>query len=335
MAKTQKPSAFLKEMTGLKKDLTKSLPKKKPGKSVLIATWNLKAFGNLNEKYANSTGKEPKRDMASLEFITEIVSRFNVIAIQEVMDYLKCLRHMMKLLGPNWGFVMTDTNKGDVGNGERFAFVFDKRNIDISGLACEVVVPKEYLKNKKYSLQEQFARTPYAVSFKSGKKTFVLLTLHVYYGSSASDRVAELSGVAKWAKEWAVDLASWNHSLFVLGDFNIERKEDKAYQAFVSTGLYTPPELEKPPRSFDNTKPKFYDQISWFKNQKDEIGLKFIQGGDFNFNGKVLLLNEIQHDYQKQFAKLRTMLHAGFYLQSQTSQIQHRFPLYEQRQGRF
>lgn len=288
MPKPAKPAGFLKELRALKSDLTKTIPSKKPGKNVLIATWNLKAFGDLNESYANSSGKQPKRDMAALECITEIISRFDVIAIQEVKDNIKCLRHMMKLLGPNWSFIMTDTNKGDCGNGERFAFVFDKRNIDISGLACEIVVPKEFLKNKKYALSEQFARTPYAVSFKAGKSTFVLLTLHIFYGSSASDRVSELSGVARWAKEWAEELKSWSHSLFVLGDFNIERKEDKAYKAFVSTGLYTPPELEKPPRSLADGKPKFYDQISWFANQEDEIALKFVSGGDYNFKGKVL-----------------------------------------------
>lgn len=283
------PAAVQKELAILKSDLSKKIPSKKSKANLLIATWNLKAFGDLNEKFANSKGKEPKRDMTALHCIKEIISRFDIVAIQEVKDNIKALRHLMKLLGPNWSFIMTDTNKGDVGNGERFAFVFDKKKIDISGLACEIVIPFEFLKQKKYDISNQFVRTPYAVSFKANKSTFVLLTLHVIYGKSTADRIPELRAIARWAKEWAKDLASWNHSLFVLGDFNIERKGDEAHKAFTSTGLYTPPELEKPPRSLADGKPKFYDQISWFKkNKEDEIALEFKSGGDYNFKDKVL-----------------------------------------------
>ncbi|MBS1636164.1 MAG: endonuclease/exonuclease/phosphatase family protein [Bacteroidetes bacterium] len=289
MAPSKKPAAFAKELSGLRADLTKTIPAKRSGKNLLIATWNLKAFGDLNEAYANSTAHQPKRDMAALECIAEIVSRFDVVAIQEVKDNLKCLRHLMKLLGPHWAFVMTDTNKGRLGNGERLAFVFDKRRVDISGLACEIVIPAEALSSKRYTLNKQFARTPYAVSFKAGGSTFVLLTLHVYYQAKASGRVNELLSIARWAKDWAGDLKSWNHSLLVLGDFNIERQNDAAWQAFTSTGLYTPPELQKPPRSLVDGKPKFYDQISWFKTtRQDKISLRFNTGGDYNFKGKVL-----------------------------------------------
>jgi endonuclease/exonuclease/phosphatase family metal-dependent hydrolase len=283
------PTLVQKELEILKADLDQKIPAKKFDKNLLIATWNLKAFGDLNENFANSTGKEPKRDMTALLCIKEIISRFDVIAIQEVKDNIKCLRHLMKLLGTDWNFIMTDTNKSDTGNGERFAYIFDKRKVDISGLACEVVIPDEYIKNKKYNLQQQFVRTPYGVSFKAYNHTFVLLTLHVLYGKSTADRVTELSAIAKWAKEWSIDLDTWGHSLFVLGDFNIERKDDDAYKAFTSTGLFTPPELEKPPRSLVDGKPKFYDQISWFKNKKkDAISLEFINGGDYNFKNKVL-----------------------------------------------
>ena len=35
------------------------------------------------------------------------------------------------------------------------------------------------------------ARTPYAVGFRSGKETFILVTLHVLYGESEEERVPE------------------------------------------------------------------------------------------------------------------------------------------------
>ena len=58
--------------------------------------------------------------------------------------------------------------RGDAGNGERMAYLFDTRRIQLSGLACELVVPKEELgKIGTDALQEQFVRTPYAVGFRS------------------------------------------------------------------------------------------------------------------------------------------------------------------------
>jgi len=137
----------------------------------------------------------------------------------------------------------------------------------------------------------QFSKySPYGVGFSVYGNTFVLLSLHIYYGDGTKDRLGELSGIAKWAKEWALELNSWDHSLFVLGDFNIERKDDPAHKAFTSTGLYTPTELESPTRGIAETKTNFYDQISWFKSKKqDNISMKFINGGSYNFKNKVLL----------------------------------------------
>lgn len=48
------------------------------------------------------------------------------IALQEVRGNLKGLRHLMKALGPDWAFLLTDVNRGEAGNDERMAFVFDR-----------------------------------------------------------------------------------------------------------------------------------------------------------------------------------------------------------------
>src|SRR5690606_41403544 len=87
-------------------------------------------------------------------------------------------RHTLKLLGPHWSFILTDVCKGSEGNDERLAFLFDTRKVKLSGLACELVVPNEQVeKIKEGAFNRQFARTPYAVSFKVANKTFILVTL--------------------------------------------------------------------------------------------------------------------------------------------------------------
>jgi hypothetical protein len=136
--------------------------------------------------------------------ITEIVQRFDVVALQEVKGDLKAPANDAETLGPDWQFLMTDVTRGDDGNEERLAFLFDARRIALSGLACELVVPAEQLAAiAPDALKRQFARTPYAVGFRAAAETFVLVTLHVDYAGNAAEREPELKKIAEWMDSWA------------------------------------------------------------------------------------------------------------------------------------
>jgi endonuclease/exonuclease/phosphatase family metal-dependent hydrolase len=286
-----------RELVKLREELDNEVPEKSVDKNLLIATWNIRCFGGLTEKWAVSDSDSPKRNLHALRCIAEIVSRFDVVAIQEVRGNIKSLRHMLKVLGQNWGLILTDVTRGDPGNGERMAFVFDTRRVQMSGLACELVVPEEQLtKIDEDALIKQFARTPYAVSFRAGgspirkPKTFILVTLHVLYGNDAQQRVPELKAIAEWLSDWATSINCYDHNLIALGDFNIDREDDDLYQAFTSTGLQVPADLHDVPRTLfsDPNKPnleKFYDQIAWFtgKNNMPALSMKHIKSGYFNF----------------------------------------------------
>jgi len=297
------PSTIMAELAQLRRDLDQDIPPKVPDRNVLIATWNIRAFGNLTEKWQSDEDDSPRRDLHSLLCITEIVSRFDVIALQEVKGNIKCLRHMLKKLGPNWGLILTDVTRGQPGNSERMAFVFDTRKVHLSGLASELVVPKEQfdhiapdaLERQPDALDRQFARTPYAVSFRSAGKTFILITLHVLYGKRAAERLPELKAIAEWLADWAKDINAWDHNLIALGDFNIDRTGDPLYDAFTSTGLVTPFDLNGVMRTIfsDPQAPnlsKFYDQIAWFMGDHDTpaLSLKYMRGGGFDFLNSAL-----------------------------------------------
>jgi len=285
------PQEVLDAIKVLKSDLGNTIPAKNDN-NVLIATWNIREFGDLTEKWVAPNSSSPKRDLESLLCIIEIIKSFDIIAVQEVQDNIKCLRETMKALGDDWSFLMTDVTQGDKGDGERLAFIFNNKKVKLSGIVCEIVVPEEQLKKNisPDALTTQFARTPYAVSFRVKDKTFVLLTLHVLYGKNLQDRIPELKAIAKWIYEWAKDLKKWGHSLIALGDFNIEKKDDIAYQAFVSTKLYIPEDLENINRTIFN-KVSFYDQIAWFRNSSSEfqINLDYVKGGVYNFKNKILI----------------------------------------------
>ena len=287
---TDQPPAYVQaELNALQASLNDTIPSKQHEQNLLIATWNLRAFGSLTRKWTAGGSDSPKRDLRGLRTICEIVSHFDVVAIQEVVGNLRALRDMMHFLGDNWSFLMTDITLGDAGNNERMAFIFDTNRVKPSGLACELVVPPEWLEQiSEDALRNQFARTPYAVSFRMGTTTFILVTLHVDYGDDSADRIPELTAIARWMTDWAKRSNRWHHNLLTLGDFNIDRKDDALWKAFTSTGLTVPADLHAVPRSIfadpDNpTLDKFYDQIAWFQTNSRKLSMNYIQGGGFDF----------------------------------------------------
>lgn len=293
----QPPEYVLEELAKLQVQLDMEIPSKNLDGNLLIATWNVRALGGLTRKWNASEDDSPKRDLRALRAIAEIVSRFDVIAIQEVRSNLTAIRELCRGLGSHWGYLMTDVTRGRKGNYERMAFIFDTRKIMLSGLACELVVPPERLERiEEGALKRQFARTPYAVGFQTlptpirETTSFVLVTLHVLYGGSPEERLPEVKEIAEWMSDWARSVNAWNSNLIALGDFNIDRKDDPLYQAFTSTGLEIPSDLHRVSRTLfsDPEEPDtdhFYDQIAWFSGENDTpaLNIRYNHGGGLDF----------------------------------------------------
>lgn len=265
------------------------VPARAAGSNLLIATWNLRAFGDLTKAWKTAEGVSPKRNFTDVHLIASVVRRFDVVAVQEVRGNLRALRYLLKILGEEWAFILTDVTLGKAGNNERLAFLFNTTRVKPSGLACELVVPLEQAAGVSAAgLDRQFARTPYAVSFLSSGQTFTLVTLHVNYGKKAAERVPELKAIAKWLASWAEREFGWEHNLIALGDFNIDRHGDPLFEAFTSTGLTPAPQLDGLARTiFDKPGAEhFYDQIAWFtKGQKHRpvLRLEAVAGGQVDF----------------------------------------------------
>lgn len=291
------PENLLPRFQALSDNLDIRIPAKKIGRNLLIATWNIRAFGNLSRVWVSGTEDSPRRDLASVRYIAEIVSRFDVIAIQEVKANIRAFRDMMKVLGPNWSFILTDVTAGSAGNGERMAYVFDTRRVNLSGLASEIVIPQEWLEEiGENALREQFVRSPYAVSFRAESKTFILVTLHILYGKKSKDRIAELKGIARWLSQWASNINAYDQNLIALGDFNIDERGDLLDQTFLAEGLHVPQALQAPEvtRSIFNDD-KYYDQIAWFdgSDNKPKLSMDLISAGNYDF--VPLLWNQDTH----------------------------------------
>ncbi|MCC6410765.1 MAG: endonuclease/exonuclease/phosphatase family protein [Saprospiraceae bacterium] len=284
------PANIMQELLALRTSVREKVPSKRLGENLLIATWNIRAFGNITRKWTSEEGDSPRRDLHSVRAIAEIVRHFDVIALQEVKDNIRGLRDLMEILGRDWSMILTDVNRGDVGNGERMAYLFDTRRVQLSGLACELVVPDEVDNVSTDALSKQFARTPYAVGFRTMNTTFVLVTLHILYGGNARDRIPELRAIAKWLSDWAKRVNSYEQNFIALGDFNIEARGDLLEKTFIAEGLHIPEGLMGHSRSiFDET--KYYDHITWFDgdNNIPRLSMEFTEGGNFDFTDKVFL----------------------------------------------
>lgn len=212
-----------------------------------------------------------------------------MVAVQEVRRETTALRFLLDQL-PGWHVIVSDVTEGGPGNGERLAFLFYSMRVQPSGLVGEIVVPEPVAA----SGPEQFARTPYFASFNRGATEFVLATVHVLWGDNPAARLPEVTAFAQWMRAWADRPKERNRNLLVLGDFNLDRIGNPLYEAFISTGLFPPAELQQVPRTiFDDDKTRhFYDQIAWFSEPTGESLLESLaytrRGGSFNFLPHVL-----------------------------------------------
>lgn len=268
----------------LRKALIKQeIPTKTIDGDILVASWNIREFDS--EKYGG-------RIVDSYYYIAEILSHFDLIAIQEVREDLAALKRVQNLLGGWWKYIVTDVTEGTSGNGERMAFLYDTRKVTFDGLAGEVVLPSSKVDTEIL----QLARTPFLCGFKAGWAKLDLCTVHIYYGKSKpldERRVAEIRNLAdffaKRARRAAKAVKAENATpeaqrpeagnLVLLGDFNIFDPADATLTAITDAGFVIPEVLKK--RSGSNlAKDKFYDQIAIWRGQRFDETLR---GGVFDF----------------------------------------------------
>jgi endonuclease/exonuclease/phosphatase family metal-dependent hydrolase len=246
----------------------RGIPRRTKDASLIIGTWNIRDFDNNKFRHG------PRRQ-ESLHYIAEILSCFDVCALQEVNEDLKPLKDVIRLMGPGWDFIATDVTTGASGNRERMTFIYDSRKVRFRNIAGEIVLPKHAL----LPGEQQFARTPFLVSFQAGWFKFSLCTVHIYFGeaSKGSDgyqrRVQEIDYLAR---EMAGRADREDENYILLGDFNIKNPIDETMQALTKAGFQLPPELF--PSNLLGT--HYYDQIA-FRTRKDE--LTFLSAGAFNW----------------------------------------------------
>lgn len=129
--------------------------------SILLLSWNLRDFG------------DSKND-DEVNFIAEVVKRFDVIAIQEVVAGLGGPKAVARLVdnlnrkGAKWDYVISDPTSGNNSyKRERYAFVWKPNKVKKMGDAWL---------EKQYNLE--IDREPFFATFSKKGRTFTLVNFH-------------------------------------------------------------------------------------------------------------------------------------------------------------
>lgn len=279
----------------IRRQIAREIPPRTAKQSLLIATWNIRDFDS------NKFGHGPRLG-ESYHYIAEVISAFDIVAVQEVNKDLRPWERVMRLLGPSWRYIATDLTEGRSGNGERIVFVYDSNKVSFENIAGEIVLPQ----GQTIGDNKQFARTPFLVYFQSGWFKFSLCSVHIYYGKTSGDayerRVEEIDRIGKFIGKRAKDEDA---NMILLGDFNVVSPTDRTMKALKKHKWIVPDELSLKTNMRGD---KYYDQIA-FRTRKNELRLvkdpDYASAGVFNFYKSVFRPKDWETYYNLVPARLR------------------------------
>lgn len=228
--------------------------------------------------------------------MAEIIKRFDITAIQETKDNLGGIEKLQRKLGKRFRFLFSDP----AGNHERLVFCYDERSVQFTGLAAEIVMTPGAGRKKKMP-ELEFDRTPYMASFRKNGCNFIIVTVHIFYGSRSGIKYRrdEIKNVAKYLEKRSSDTDALDSDFIACGDFNIEKAKvarskskkmserrkilEGLFGQLESGGLIIPDDIRNSPSNL--TKTKHYDQIGF--HRYDDSTIDFVKGGTIDFKGAV------------------------------------------------
>jgi hypothetical protein len=254
----------------------RNVAQKGPGKFI-AATWNLTNFGIQ------------QRSDDDLALMAEIISWFDLVAIQEIADSLIHLRKMMSFLNPDYSVVLSDIG----GNDERAGFIYDSSKVTRLELAAEVAVPPSdhrFIRMKGVSgAFNGFDRNPYAVAFSTGSGAsqieFTAVSAHLFFGSHSyydeDRRALEAYALARWASQRHTSAGAYSQNILVLGDLNLPKRDDSnnIFKALKAKGLILPKHSTAMGSSLKDDKE--YDQVAFHTGHMQNA---YVNSGVFDFD---------------------------------------------------
>lgn len=231
---------------------------------LLLATWNI---ANL--------GLQERRDKDH-RLLAEIISWFDLVALQEVNEDLRGLRGLQQHLPDRYRALFSDAG----GNDERFVFLYDAERVTLLEEVGELTVtPAQQRQVRLRSAPGRFVgfdRNPMLATFRAKSLDLILVNVHLLWGESRPKglpdderraqsvspaarrraaaapepppaagidrRVLEAYAVARWAAQRGRTRFAYTHNVIALGDFNLPVRAagDRVYDALTRKGLILP-----------------------------------------------------------------------------------------------
>ncbi|SFQ99617.1 endonuclease/exonuclease/phosphatase family protein [Poseidonocella sedimentorum] len=258
----------------------------KPGRSIpprgagnlLLASWNIANLGDPGQP----------RDARDLALMAEMISWFDLVAIQEVKRDAGPLQALRAMLPESYRAVFTDW----AGNNERLAYLYDSAVVERLELAGEIAVApasQRYVRLPGIEAKFRgFDRNPFAVGFAREGLRLTVVNAHLYFGSDSTRhknrRALENYAVARWADLNRKSADAYTRNVIVIGDLNMPKAEpdDPIYAALTKRGLFLPIHQTRIGTTIAGD--AHYDQIAFFPGQS---ATRFRTSGVFDFDGAV------------------------------------------------
>lgn len=278
--------------------------------TVLLATWNIANLG------------VHKRRADDYKVIAEILSWFEIIAVQEVADNLSDMLSILHELPPYFDIIFNDR----AGNDERSAYVYDTRRVSLGPKIGEVVIvdsDRKFVKLPGITRTfKGFNRNPYIATFSVEGESILLANCHLIYGKlntatekkeSIERRQLEAFAISRWCDLRRKDKHAWTKNIIALGDFNLPKasKGDPIYDALTKRGLRVAPHGTRIPTNVSASAD--YDQIAVFPGLISRIN----DQGVFDFDGTIFsdLYNTGPVSFWRRCAKYYISDHRPLWLQ--------------------
>lgn len=258
-----KQSWISRRLLTIRHDLYHQIKKHREPNSLIIGSWNIRAFDD----------GVPRMD-ESYHYIAEIIDHFDIYAIQEIKSNLAPLRRLVKLLGPNWDFFVSDISTNNGGNMERMGFVFNNNKVFFRNLISEIVLSSDEL-----IAGEQIARSPFFASFQANWFKFSLCSAHIIFGNDLTLRAKETKAIANTLVKRA---KSEDQVHIFLGDMNIEKENDRIMEALKSSKMVVP---DFGPTNMGGN--KWFDQMAFTQKGKAGNKTRLLRHGKFDWRHAV------------------------------------------------
>jgi endonuclease/exonuclease/phosphatase family metal-dependent hydrolase len=284
-------------------DLSKSrhIPPKADDR-LLLATWNI---ANL--------GLQDRREQ-DYRIIAEMLSWFDLIALQEVNDNLIGLREIQKHLPADYRALFSESS----GNTERLAFLYDTKKLKLGEKIGKITIPPSDIPDIKLPdidrVFQGFDRAPFIATFEAGALRFAVINVHLYFGKfknpdeskeSIERRQLEAYAVARWAHLRQKSKNAYVKDILAIGDFNLPKvaSDDPIYRALTRRGLKLPKHSTEMGSNLDGD--FHYDQVAFFPNETEADFTGKI--GVYDFDSVIFknLWGESKEQKKKFFAYLR------------------------------